>query len=642
MSKSLLSYLVKQLSAVLLKPELVWVKLKKLTNLLSSGGIAALKVKIFPNKIDQKYADWIKLYNTLSENDLKLINQHIELLSFKPFFSVVTPVWNTAPEFLRQAVESVTAQIYENWELILIDDGSTSQETLAALKKLSVSDSRIRILTHKTNSGISEATNTGINKSSGQYVVFMDHDDMLAPHALYMLTCCLNDNPRAKLIYTDEDKIDAKGERYCPHFKSDWDPDLLLSQNYICHLACYHAEFLKSLGGLRKVYDGAQDWDLALRAAEKLRDEEIIHIPHVLYHWRSFGDSTALSQEAKPYIFKAQKGAVSAALKRRGIKAAVERDLLSGYLKICWPPPEKRPLVSIIIPTRDNPNLLSQCVGSIFKNTSYDEYEILIVDNGSTHSETLKMLHEFEKNEKIIILRDSRDFNYSVLNNEAAKRASGDLLLFLNDDIEIIQDGWLSTLVAHAVRADVAAVGCKLLYPDGKIQHAGVVTGIGGVAGHPGRGYPGESGGYLGRMRLLRSTSAVSAACLLVARTKFEQVNGFSEDLAVAFNDVDLCLKLRSAGYRNVYIPYVVHYHHESASRGAEDTRDKFNRFEREVVVMKQKWNEGLLTDPYHNPNLGLEHEDWTLAFPPRVEVPWQNVSVSGASDQDACSAVLD
>lgn len=580
--------------------------IRKAVELLKKGGITAVRAKL--RLYDPTYKEWIKQFDTLTKRDIELITR--DKLAESPLISVLMPVYNTDPKFLKAAIDSVKNQLYKSWELIIVNDCSTKEDTIKLLN--SESDSRIKIIDRAKNGGISLATQDALENAKGEWVVLLDHDDLIPPHALYRIAKEIK--PEIQFIYTDEDKITEKGERFFPFFKPDFDPELLVSMNYICHFSAFKRVKLIEAGGFREGFEGAQDWDAILRYTKDLKPTEIKHIPEILYHWRAIASSTASSGDAKPYVFQAQQRAVSEYLPG----ADVGYDITYQHVVVDYPKPT--PLVSVIIPTKDKKDLLEMCINGLLHKTNYKNIEIIVVDNGSTEPEALKFLKTLPN-----VIRDDGAFNFSRLNNRAAKEAKGELLLFLNNDIEIVESDWLSEMVSLAVRPQTGAVGAKLLYPDGRIQHAGVVLGIGGVAGHSHKFFNGSDPGYFNRNILRHSVSAVTAACLLIRADIFAKTGGFDEEnLSVAFNDVDFCLKVRELGYRNIYTPYATLLHHESVSRGYEDSPEKLARFNKEIAYMQQKWD--LKNDPYYNPNLSDVTEDFALAFPPRRHKIWANV----------------
>ena len=450
----------------------------------------------------------------------------------------------------------------------------------------------------------------------------MDHDDQLHRHALACVVGQLNKDRTLDLIYTDEDKLDAWGTRSDPNFKSDWNPDLLLSQNYICHMAVFRKTIVDEIGGIRQGYEGAQDYDLLLRFSEKTT--RISHIPQILYHWRAIDGSTALSGEEKDYAHEKAELALQDTLKRRSIKAQVMPSGIGPYHRIRYATPASEPLVSIIMPTRDHIELVKVCLDGIINNTSYTNWEVIIINNDSQKKESLEYFNSIQS-DQIRVLTFEGEFNYSAINNFGASKAKGEVLLLLNNDIEVIEPNWLSELVSHVVRPEIGAVGARLYYADDYVQHDGIIVGIGGVAGyaHPrlGRNDIAPFGGS----RLIRNFSAVTAAVLAIRAHVFNEVNGLDErNLSVAFNDVDFCLRVVEAGYRNLFTPYSYLYHHESLSRGADIGSEKEARFQKEVLYMQQKWATVIANDPYYNPNLSLEH-GFSLNLNRGQSWPWEH-----------------
>jgi glycosyltransferase involved in cell wall biosynthesis len=610
---------------------------KKLVNIFvaKDTNLTSICKRLFNDYKDfnNDYFEWYRKFDSITINDEISIKRHIKSFKFQPLISVVMPVFNTPDRLLKEAIESVRNQLYENWELCITDDCSTTVSTKKILTDYAQLDSRIKVAFRTVNGHISEATNDCINQSTGKYISFLDHDDVLAKTALYHIVETLQRYPNAKFLYSDEDKITEDGIRLNPYFKSSWNPDLLLSQNYICHLLTVDRNLLvkttcSNLKYLRSTYNGAQDWDLILRLTEKLDETEIIHIPYVLYHWRITETSTASSTSNKPYVLEAQKKAVEDHLSRRNLPAKVDILHDISQLKVNFLLPEKLPTVTIIIPTYNQVDILKKCIDSLITYTDYNDFEVLVIDNRSDDPKTLEYLNQIKiNNNNIRIIPDESPFNFAKLNNTAVKHCNSDIILFMNNDIQITTKDWLKLMVSYFVKPDTGAVGARLLYPNGLLQHGGILLGIGGVAGHSHKGRPYNDVGYFNRIVLPHNVSAVTAACMAVKREIFDEVGGFDQEkLAVAFNDVDLCLKIRSKGYRIVYCPYAELVHHESISRGYETTPEKFKRFESEIAVMKERWNHILTKDPYYNPNLTLLSEDFSFSFPPREKKTWMNI----------------
>ena len=565
------------------------------------------------------YSEWVRRYDTLDDAARARIRDSVAAMQRLPRISVIMPVYDPPLEFLDQAIWSVRNQLYSEWELCIADDASKNQVVRDMLTRHAAEDARIRIVFHTENGHISRASNSALELATGEFVALLDNDDLLSEHALFCVAKAILATPDAGMIYSDEDKIDQALRRHNPYFKPDWNPDLFLSHNMISHLGVYRTDLAKRLRGFREGYEGSQDYDLALRCTEQLAPQQIVHIPRVLYHWRAHPKSTASSADAKPYAMLAGEHAINDHLERMGIAGRVK---LAGHgYRAHYPLPEKPPLVSLIIPTRNGLQLIRHCIDSINKKTTYPSYEIIVVDNGSDDPATLDYFASLAGMDNIQVLRDDRPFNYSALNNLGVARAKGEIIGLLNNDIEVISPDWLSEMVSHACRPEVGAVGAKLLYPNDTLQHAGIICGIGGWAGHSHKGRARNSLGYAGRTSLISSFSAVTGACLIIKKSIYQQLGGLNEqDLKIAYNDVDFCLRAREAGYRNIWTPYAELYHHESATRGHEDTPEKKLRFQNEVLYMKKRWGGILLNDPAYNPNLTLDREDFSLAWPPRVE----------------------
>lgn len=566
------------------------------------------------------YQEWIKRYDTLDDAARQRIRDRIGSFPRAPRISVVMPVYDPPLRMLDEAIRSVRNQLYPEWELCITDDASKNQAVRELLARHAAEDRRIRVAYHKQNSHISAASNTSLEMATGEFVALLDHDDLLSEQALFWVAEVIHRYPDAGVIYSDEDKISESGLRYDPYFKCDWNYDLFLSQNMISHLGVYGTELIRRIGGFREGLEGSQDYDLVLRCIEQLDPSRIIHIPRVLYHWRTHSDSTARSAEAKPYAYLAAERALNDHLARKGVAAQAERHPNIGFYRIRYSMPERSPLVTLIIPTRNSLHLIRQCLISILRRTDYPNYEILVVDNGSDDPQTLAYFDTIRSDPRLRIVQDDGPFNYSTLNNRAVQMAQGELVGLINNDIDVISGEWLTEMVSIALQPGVGAVGARLLYPDGTLQHGGVVLGLGGVAGHSHRHLPKGHNGYFARAMLQQTFSAVTAACLVVRRSIFLEVGGLEEkNLPVAFGDVDFCLRVREAGYRNVWTPYAELYHHESASRGCEDTPEKRARFAGEVRYMQERWGSLLQNDPAYSPNLTLDRDDFSYAWPPRV-----------------------
>jgi glycosyltransferase involved in cell wall biosynthesis len=572
-----------------------------------------------------EYEKWCQQHEVLADGDLAAINGHIASFRSRPLISVVMPVYNTPAELLEKAIRSVSAQLYANWELCIADDASSETHVREILERLCAKDSRIKVYYRKTNGHICEATNSALALAAGEFVALFDHDDVLSPTALYEVAAELDVHPDAQFIYSDEDKIDMEDRRFDPYFKPDWNPDLNLGQNYTSHLSVYRTELIRSLGGFRSGFEGSQDWDLFLRAIERIPASAIRHIPKLLYHWRATPGSTALQPAEKSYPAEAARNALREHFSRRG--DMVELLPVPGeHWRAKYPLPSPPPFVTLIIPTRNALQLVRQAVQSILDVTDYPNYEIVVVDNESDDPATIGYLAEIEKggNPRVRVLRYHAPFNYSAINNFAVRDSKAQVVGLLNNDVEAIEKDWLAEMVSQACRPGIGAVGAMLYYPTNKVQHAGVVLGLGGVAGHPYKDFPRGDQGQKNRLRLVQNYSAVTAACLVIVRERFLEVGGLNEkDLPVAFNDVDLCCKLINAGYRNLWTPYAELYHHESATRGTDNTPEKMARFQSEIDYMTSTWGSLLMSDPAYNPNLTLVGEDFSPAYLSRTVRPW-------------------
>jgi lipopolysaccharide biosynthesis protein/glycosyltransferase involved in cell wall biosynthesis len=573
-----------------------------------------------PKKVDlRSYGRWISEFDTLTDGMRKGMHVHISKLKSKPLISVVMPVYNSNIDWLKQAIVSVQSQIYQNWELCVADDASSDPVVRAVLQQCAELDPRIKLIFRETNGHISAASNSALSLATGEWIALLDHDDLLAEHALFWVIDAINNNPNCRMIYSDDDNINERGERSNPYFKCNWNTDLFYSHNLFGHLGVYCAKLVHEVGGFRIGMEGSQDYDLALRCLEKVQTSQIHHVPRVLYHWRVHTESTAFSLDAKPYAMIAGAKAINEHFQRQDIDAKVE--FLGYAYKAVYALPVNQPLVSLIIPTRNGYDLLKQCVESIQKKTSYINYEIIIVDNGSDDPATISYLKKIADSGNVRVIRDERPFNYSALNNSAVTQCHGELVGLINNDIEVISPAWLTEMVSHAIRPGIGAVGARLWYPNDTLQHGGVILGIGGAAGHSHKGLPADRYGYFNRAVLTQSYSAVTAACLIIRKSIYEQVRGLNEiDLSIAYNDVDFCLRVREAGYKNIWTPYAELYHYESATRGHEDTPEKKARLAREMSYLKARWGDLLLNDPSYSPNLTLDKEDFSYSWPPRVQ----------------------
>jgi len=563
------------------------------------------------------YTAWIERYDTLDESKRRQIIEQIRTWDSPPLISIIMPVFDPPLDLLRQAIDSVRSQLYPNWQLCIADDASTNPQVRTVLESVQAEDPRIKVVFRQHNGHISAASNSAIAIAQGQYLALMDNDDLIPEHALYWVARTLIEHPDAGLIYSDEDKIDIQGRRSGAYFKPDWNEFLFRSQNMVSHLGVYRRDLVERVGGFRSGFEGAQDYDLAMRCIEHLQPAQIVHIPRVLYHWRAHAGSTAMATDEKPYAVLAGVKALDEHLQRLGIAAHTEL-LPIGMYRVRYQLPVHRPLVSLIIPTRNAHALVKQCIDSIRALTTYKHYELILVDNGSDDPESLAYFSSLEHQPGITVLRDDGPFNYSALNNRAVKHASGELVGLINNDIEVITPQWLEEMVSIALQPGVGAVGARLWFADDRLQHGGVILGVGGIANHSHKFLPKGEYGYFGRAGLTQSLSAVTGACLIIRKSIYEEVGGLDEvHLKIAFNDVDFCLRVQEAGYTNVWTPVAELYHHESATRGLEDTPEKQERFSQEVRFMTERWP-AINKDMAYNPNLTLDHHDFGLAWPPR------------------------
>lgn len=549
----------------------------------------------------------IKDYNKWIDNVEK--KPVYKKLSYQPLISILIPTYNIGREYLSECIDSVLNQHYKNFEICLADDNSTSKETIETLKEYEKKDKRIKVVYRKENGHISKATNTALKMAKGEFVGLMDNDDLLTENALYEMVYALNQNKELDLIYSDEDKLDMSGRRCEPHFKPDYSPDTLLGGNYICHFEILRKSIVDEIGGERSEFVGAQDFDLFLRFVEKTTPDRICHIPKILYHWRKVPGSTADTIENKEYAIEAGKKAVEEAMKRRKKQAEVIVPIESTQYIVEYKY-KKEPKVSIIIPTRDYFETLDKCLKSIYKNTTYKNYEIIIVNNDSKEKETIKLFSKYKKKySNFKVVEAPGEFNFPKINNIAVKECTGKYLLFLNNDTEVITPTWINSMVGYAMQEHIGAVGPKLLYPDDTIQHGGVVVGIEGAARHAFLHSEMDSFGFYGRLLVPYNYSAVTAACMMIEKKKFIEVGKFNEDLKVALNDIDLNLKLLEKGYYNVFLPQVELYHYESKSRGLDTTSKKYQQFLEEKKYFQDKWKKYINKDPFYNENLSLKYD---------------------------------
>ena len=555
------------------------------------------------------YGPWYEAY---VPDEAALEKQRHHHFEYSPLISVAVPAYRTPEKFLAQMIDSLLAQTYGNWELCIANGSPEDSAMKKVLEEYTKKDSRIRVSELTENKGIAGNTNAALEMAQGEFVGLLDHDDLLAPNALYEIVRALDEGRNLDAVYTDEDKVTTElDEHFQPHLKPDFNLDLLRSNNYICHFFVVRRSIVQKVGGFCQEFDGAQDHDFIFRCIETA--EKVGHIPEILYHWRTHKASTADNPASKMYAFDAGKRAIEAHLKRTGTEGIVSHTPDLGFFRVKYPV-QGQPLVSVIIPNKDEKETLKACIDSIREKTEYPNYEIIIVENNSTTDEIFQYYKELSQDPRIRLLRWKKEFNYSAINNYGVRHANGEYLLFLNNDVTVITPGWIKELLGVCQRPEVGAAGVKLIYPDKTIQHAGCVIGLGGIAGHMFVDMPANRTGYLHKASILQDMSAVTAACMMMKRTAFEEAGGFTEKLSVAFNDVDLCLKVRKNHKLIVYDPYVQLYHMESKTRGAEDNKEKVRRFQEEIEYMRCQWIDILKKgDPYYNKNLSLTKWNYSL-----------------------------
>lgn len=580
--------------------------------LVKEGPFVFMKKVANKLKPQMNYMEWRK--DTLPSEEEILLQKNVKFKE-KITFSILVPLYNTPIHFLEEMVQSVTEQSYQDWQLCLADGSDELHSDVRVwCEEFAKKDTRVQYKKLEENRGISENTNACLAMATGEYIALFDHDDLLAKDALFEIRKVI-DNEQAEVIYTDEDKVNVDSTVFSePHFKSDFNLDLLRSNNYICHFFVVKKSIVDKIGGLRSEFNGSQDYDFIFRCVEQTK--KIVHIPKILYHWRMHENSTASNQQSKMYCYTAGKKAIESHLERCGVQAEVTMQEHLGFYHVNYPV-KGEPLVSILIPNKDEKETLKVCIDSILEKSTYTNFEIILVENNSKNEETFSYYEQLKKNPQVKVVEWKEEFHYSKINNFGKQYAFGEYLLFLNNDIEVISPNWIEGLLSNCQREEVGVVGAKLLYPDRTIQHMGVILGLGGVAGHAFSRQLSIEPGYFARAICQQNFSAVTAACMMVSKKDFEKVGGFEEKLAVAFNDVDFCLKVRhQLGKLIVVNPAVELFHYESKSRGAEDTPEKQRRFHQEEAIFASKWEDDLRADPYYNPNLTLKAGDFSLKMP--------------------------
>ncbi len=583
--------------------------IKKGIRYLKHYGVRGFYARLL-ERFEEREVEYQEWYEKNKPSEEELARQRKKKWKEPVTISVLVPAYRTPEAFLRQMIESVLNQTYPYLELCIADGSGENISVEKVVKEYQAKDQRVRYQRLEKNEGIAGNTNAAIRMATGDYLALFDHDDLLAPNALFEVASTI-EKDKADVVYTDEDKVtsDLK-EHFQPHFKPDFNPDLLCSNNYICHLFVVKRSLALKLGGQDPAYDGAQDYDFIFRCTEEA--EKIVHIAKILYHWRVHQASTADNPTSKMYAFDAGKRAIEAHLQRIGAKAEVSHTKDLGFYRVKYQV-QGNPKVSIVIPNKDEKETLKKCLESIWQKTTYSNYEIILVENNSTTREIRDYYQELDGKNGVRVVYWDKEFNYSAINNFGISYAKGEYILCLNNDITVISPEWMEELLANCQRPEVGIVGARLYYPDNTIQHAGIVLGMGGCAGSLFVGLARSRGGYLHKAALQQDLSAVTAACFMVKKEAFEKVGGFEEKLAVAFNDVDFCLKVRHAGYLVVYDPYAELYHHESKTRGYENTEAKKRRFQEEIEYMRCHWMPDILRDPYYNENLSLKASDYSL-----------------------------
>jgi len=589
------------------------------------GKILGFLKRVLLKVSENRYAKWVGRCDTLDDHDRQAIRKHIHQLNYQPLISIILPVFNTPERWLRICLDSVVDQLYPHWELCIADDASTVRHCRAILEQYRAKDARIKVAYREINGNIAKASNSALELASGDFLALLDHDDELVVHALYMVALELNKDMEADLIYSDEDKIDSRGKLSLPYFKPNWNPDLFYSQNFINHLGVYRTSLVREIGGFRNEYVGSQDYDLALRVVARSSPDRIRHIPHVLYHWRSIPGSVAKSVAEKSYAQEAGIKAVQSFFDDRGIKAKVETAPGTCHHRVTYALPSQMPRVSIVVATGSgNLNSLVGLVEGILYKTDYQNLDLTVRVNNTVPRQAEGALRKFLDGKRVRLVPYDKPFNLSELYNSTVPQTTGQLLGFLEDDLGIISPGWLGEMVSHASRQEIGAVGAMLYNRDDIIQHAGIILGYNETSVYAYKGFPRGCKGYFNRAALIQNYSAVSGACMIMRREVFDEVGGFDPALPIAFNDVDLCLRIGARGYRILWTPYAELYHLESKNQSMVLNRENWS-VSKDADYLRVKWGERLANDPYFNPNLRLDRAaGFELAFPPRALKPWR------------------
>lgn len=568
---------------------------------------------LYKPKCKDNYQHWINRYDTLTAATKRKMIRQLRLFSRKPCISILLPLYNLENNSLAKTIASIQSQFYSHWQLFIVD------MTISDLT-IDLTGNRIKIISRKNHDSFAQTMNSVLKLITSEYVAIIDQSGNLSEHALFWIVNTINKNHNIKLIYSDEDQLDHNNDRSNPYFKCDWNLDLFLSQNLIGNLGVYQTDLIREIGGFRDGFTGNYNYEMVLRYIEKITTDQIFHIPRVLFHNLTPSQSSQLLTEKKEVSKLAGEKAINDYLKRNNICANAQA--LEHTYRINYKIQSPYPLVSLIIPTRNGYDVLRACITSIIEKTTYPNYQIIIIDNGSNQQQTLSYLELLNQDHRIQVQRDNGPFNHSALNNRAAQTAQGSIIGLVNNDVEVISIDWLEEMVSHAIRPEVGAVGARLWHSDHTLQHGGMILGINWGTGHSHKGYKNGDTGYFGRTISTQSFSALTGACLFVRKTLFEKVGGLDEDLfPTDYNDVDLCLNLGSLGYRNIWTPYAQLYHHESATRGPHNTKEKRQRFIKASTNFSKKWEDIVFQDPAYNPNLTLDDESFSLAWPPRLKI---------------------
>ena len=598
---------------------LAWVLGRTLRVIFTGRAGAIVQRHLVVDHLHAQYPDWIRRYDTLDDASRNQLGLSLARMRLRPRISVIVPCYKPRIALLDAAIKSIRNQLYDNWQLCIADDASGQPEVRRFLNDWSSRDARIKVTYRGLNGGIAACTNTAIEFAGGDFVAFLDQDDLLAETALSRMVESLNLYPDAKVFYSDEDKLDVDGRRHSPHFKPDWNPEWMKTSNYVLHLTMIETKTLRDIGGFALGIDGVQDWDVLLRATEHVGDGAVAHVPFPLYHWREGENSTASGIYLKSGLYDAQQRVIENMLVRRNVAASPERTLNGWRLR--YRIPEPKPLVSIVIPTRNLGWMLKRCLDSIRERSTYPNFEIVIVDHESTESLARSIIDALASDGLATVVPFHGAFNYAAECNLGVRHAKGAFIVLLNNDVEVITPGWIEEIVGHACQPDTGLVGATLLYPNDTIQHAGVILGANGSADRPYIGYRRGYAGIAGRAQSAQNVTALITACAAISRERYERAGGMDETLAISHNDLDLCLRVQALGYRNVWTPHAELYHHESMSRGYDNSPAQAETAKEEAARFRARWGAKAYEDPCYNINLTLNGQLFSLASPPRPQL---------------------